>query len=348
MNIVGLFLLLNLSFAHAIESSICDDIVNFSTGSIVRGLDKISDYFKSDSKNECSQELTLKDQLFIAIEEEDLDKFNNILDKLESSPLLKLLGKIKSNDTTELKKFRKFATEKFLILIQRLSENEKKIMREEPIKTFFAFFQYNNALNYIRDNDKELYKEINTPFGKADSIRHMFINASASRFGMSNFVKKLSTQRELSGGYITYDEKSWKSFQKKDFNSFHEYSFEELVACNPTVNRDNIVLIEHEKMLDKMLVNKMDIHNNAIGITLGKENSCSSLKEIYSQVKKQYKSGKALEIVSSNNRCFDVASNPNSSVQTNDHTDCLNTSSYPDLQMKLKVPRLKNGVRICI
>ena len=182
----------------------------------------------------------------------------------------------------------------------------------------------------MKNNDPDVYKDINKPNGKTDAIRHMFINATASRYGMSDFVKKFSTQRELSSGYVSYDQKSWREFNEDDFKKFNGYSFDLFVSCNPKIPKSYLEKQQHEKMLDRMIVNKMDIHNNAIGIKLGTNTPCDSLESLYKKVKSEYLKGNAIEVVSAAKRCFDVRSNYNRESVVNEDKDCLNYYSNPE------------------
>ena len=98
-------------------------------------------------------------------------------------------------------------------------------------------------------------------------------------------------------------------------------------------------------MLDKMIINKMDIHNNAIGVEIGSNNPCSSLSSIYEKVKAKYNSGSAKEIISSAGRCFDVSSNYDSLVATDDNRDCLKVNSE---KIKVKPVSIKSGKVLCL
>ena len=302
-----LFLLIFTFAAFADDSKICNQIVKLASSKVVNDLNVLSSLYDRVFQNTCSKPKSLQDQLVQSIVDEDKKKFNEILDKLEDSYIFKLLNKI-SNKEDQVKKFKKYLNDKFHTLTTRMTKNEKSALQEDPLKTLFVFYQYNEALEHIESNDPAVYADINKPYGKADALRHMFINAVASRFGLSSFVKNLSTQRELSAGYIEYDEKTWRNFIEEDYDSFHEHKFSDLVRCNPELDEELIKRYSHEQMLDKMIINKMDIHNNAIGVEIGSNNPCSSLSSIYEKVKAKYNSGSAKEIISSAGRCFDVSS----------------------------------------
>lgn len=321
MRVFFILFFLTISLDSQGSDKLCNQIVKLTTSNLVDVISRLTDSFTSNVKTQCSSQASLKDQLVEAIIKEDKDRFNKVLDNMENSFIFKLLKTI-SKDEDLANKFRSFLNEKFNTLTSRMTSNEKILLQEDPLKTLYVFFQYNLALEFIRKKDPKLYLDINKPFGKADAIRHMLINASASRFGMASYVKRMSTLRELSGGYIEYDEKSWRTFNEKDFNSFHEYTFNDLVRCNPKVDMKNIKKSAHETMLDKMIINKMDIHNNSIGISIGESNPCLSMDDIYKKVSAQYDGGKAKEIVSAAGRCFDVSSNYDKYVNTNDETHC--------------------------
>jgi superoxide dismutase len=343
MKIILLLLIFTFS-AFADDSKLCNQIVKLASSKVVSDLNSLSNLYDKVFQSSCSKPMSLQDQLVQSIVDEDKEKFNAILDKLEDSYIFKLLNKI-SNKEDETKKFRKYLNDKFKTLSSRITKNEKASLQEDPLKTLFVFYQYNEALEHIKLKDPELYANINKPYGKADSIRHMFINAVASRFGLNSFVKSLSTQRELSAGYIEYNEKTWRNFIEEDYNKFHDHKFSDLVSCNPKLDKDLLKDYSHERMLDRMIVNKMDIHNNAIGIEIGSENPCSSLSSIYKKVKAKYKSGTAREIISSAGRCFDVSSNYDSLVATNDNRDCIQLNSE---EIRVKSVSLKNGKISCL
>jgi len=342
MKIILLLLIFTLT-AFADESKLCNQIVKLASSKVISDLNSLSNLYDKVFQNSCSKPKSLQDQLVQSIVDEDKEKFNAILDKLEDSYIFKLLNKI-SNKEDETKKFRKYLNDKFKTLSSRITKNEKASLQEDPLKTLFVFYQYNEALEYIKLNDPQVYTNINKPYGKADAIRHMFINAVASRFGLNSFVKELSTQRELSAGYIEYEEKTWRNFIEEDYDSFHNHSFSDLVKCNPKIDREVLKRYGHEQMLDRMIVNKMDIHNNAIGIKIGTQNPCSSLSSIYKKIKSKYNSGQAKEIVSSTGRCFDVSSNYDSLVATGDSRDCIRLDSE-SIQIQSAV--IKEGLLEC-
>jgi hypothetical protein len=355
-------LILSLLFSfytHAqIKKRICDAVVKTATKAALvnfTAINSIVKYLNPDKDDSyCERPLTAKEMLINSIQEGDKDKFNEALKKLEDNHILQLLAKVapdrgQKEGETQLEAFKRFLNEKFYILNKRLSQNEKDMLKQSPLKTLLVLFQYEKALNYIKQKKPELQKVITIPNGKGDAIRHMFINALASRFGMDYYVKNYSTNRELSGGYIEYDEAKWSNFNRDDFKSFNGYEFKKLLSCNPDVPELYIEEVEHEKMLDRLMVNRMDIHNNAIGISIGKDHPCDSVEEIFNRVQQKYETGKAREVTSAGGRCFDVTSNYDRDLLVNEKRNCLQSYSQTNKNYKkIRYPRKTNdGIYKC-
>lgn len=338
-----LLLFIQISFAE--EAKLCTGVVNFFGITTIKHYDAFQRLW---SKLPITNKKTenFKNKIYEAIAKKDIDKIDNILDSTSNS-LISILKKIKINDSeTEFQKFRDFLHKKLETLMNRITKNELSILKNKPIKTLFVFYQYSRALDFIKTNDLETHKEISKPYGKGDAIRHMFINAIASRFGLWEFVKELSTKREESSGYIKFDESKWSNFSISDFNSFHHYKYEDIKKCNPEVSDSVLEKALHEKLLDSMTINRMDIHNNAIGINIGKENPCLQVSEIYSLVKEKYDNHKAKEIINASHRCLDIASNPKDIVKSKEPIKCLNTFSK-DPELKLITPKKSSNGFTC-
>jgi hypothetical protein len=326
-----LFFSLN-TFAH--EGIICNGFVKVHVSMLETGMGliyKINDFFSNEDP--CIDNRPKSAQLIDALIDSDEVKVDELLKDLSDSYLVRAFNKFASKqedpeeDEEEEEKSEKQQGQKFQKFIKEnmdkfsnLGDEEKKVFKKHRLKSLMVLYMYDYAKKYYYKQSDDLVNKdpvfsMKNSHGDAfqgtsDAYRHILINAMASRFGFSNVVEEMGTAHETSIE-SRYDQmnKTDSFDQKAYFQLIPKPPYEAYKKCNVGKEKElNRHL--HLRMANQAIDHKMDLHNNAIGIEIGKNHPCASISEISKLIIDKIKTGKAMIVdAGKNNELRLVASN---------------------------------------
>jgi hypothetical protein len=268
------------------QADVCETAVKFSIDQLSNAFDKLEP--KVDQDNPSCSKISAIDELIAAGVNQDEDKMDEILNKVDHRKLFgksgfDLISKVIGSDFKEKIK-------EHLKKLARIAHDEMNVLLEDPIKGLLVMQIYKDAEDEARNMEEEL-KEKHPEFkqmpegadilGRLDAVRHIYINAMASRFGLYEMALKMGSAHEA-----TYALTRGEGYNVKDFYKLNLEGVAKMIGvdvadikgCNPGIAED-ILLEEFRKKLQfQHADNLMDFHNNKQGRLLARDNPCASKK----------------------------------------------------------------------